>query len=312
MKKKRVLLSCLLYPVAVSRYLAWGFEAAGCEVITAGLSTGRFIPWGGQQGMNLPEEYVWTPDIPLDMRQQPTVKDVLAQPVAHDIDLVVSCDPHFVLQGESPVPLVCFAVDNHVRDYDARSYDLIFGAHSWARRSKESIFRWLPCAYAPRWHSDLGIERDVEVGFVGVLYDNRMKAAYTLLQNGISMILAMGPAYDESNQLYNRCQSALCISFCGDLACRVFENMAQGCLVLMEKNIIDAGLMELVDGEHYLGFSNDRELLDVVQKARSEAERERIVKAAKKWVRPHTWEARANMILREVFGTGWKGEPDAA
>lgn len=297
---KRVLVTAIHFGVSIARYLSWGFEAAGCEVVTAGPPMGRFIPWGGAQGLTLPDDQVWTPDIPLDPQCSHPVADVLLHPLAQEIDLIVSCDAHFALQGESPVPLVCYAVDNHVRDYSMRSYDLIFGAHSWAHRRSEAIFRWLPCAYDPRWHNDMGIERDVEVGMVAVLYESRMRAAHTLLQNGISMILAMGPVYEESNRLYNRCQSALVVSACGDLACRVFENMAQGCLVLMEKNIIDAGLMGLADGEHYLGFGNDSELISVVQRARSEAERARIVKAAKDWVRPHTWQSRATAILKEV------------
>ena len=295
---KRVLLTFIMYPVSCARYLAWGFQAAGCEVVTAGPTTGNFIPWG-KNGLWLDHKWDWRPDVPLDHRMPHEIGDVLA--VTGPVNLVVQTDAHFALMGDAPVPNVCFAVDNHVRDYTLRRWDLIFGAHSWAKRSDEAHFRWLPCAYDPRWHRELGRERTVDAAFVGVFYDRRWQVVNKLFENGVSLALAQGKVYDESNEVYNAARVALCPSFSGDLACRVFEGMAAGCAVVADR-CADMDRIGMVEGEHYLAFSWDEpdSLVEAVSLACEPERWRRVTAAAKAWVAGHIWAARAEAILREV------------
>ncbi len=294
---RRVLISAVCWPVSCARYLAWGFEAAGHQVVVAGSPMGNFIPWG--RGLHLDHRWTWKPDVVLDHRMKHTIYEVLA--VCGPVDLVVQADAHFTLHGPSPVPNVCFAVDNHVRDYDEREWDMIFGAHSWGRRSGEANFRWLPCAYDPQWHRDLGLVRTVDAAFVGVFYDRRRDCVAKLFDNAVSLATAQGKVYSESNEVYNAARVALCPSFSGDLACRVFEGMAAGCVVVADR-CADMDRIGMVEGEHYLAFDwGDAEsIVDAVALACEPNRWRRITAQAKAWVAGHTWASRAEAVLREV------------
>lgn len=296
----RVALSAICFPCSIARYLMWGFQQAGHEVITAGPATGQYIPWSN--GLYLDCE-PWMPDIELQPQQAHSIKDVLAK--TGPVDLIVQCDAHFFLFGDSPVPNVCYAVDNHVREYNQREFDIFFGAHSWGFGMDKPNAVWLPCAYDPRWHYMIGGNsaywaRDVDVCMIGSLYQPRMAAINTLLFSGFSMTIGCGQVYDKCNAMYNAAKMALCTSVKGDLACRVFENMAQGCVVLSDP-LQDTEKMGLVDGVHYMVYKDEKTLIEAAGKVRDDERlRMQIVDNAAKWVKGQTWEARARKIMATV------------
>jgi hypothetical protein len=248
------------------------------------------------------EEHIWYPDLVLQPQDKYEITDVTKK-LGKDFDLVVQTDPEYALYGDYKSPVVCFAVDCHVRDYRQREWDLIFGAHSWAFRSDEKHFRWLPCAYDPTWHFDMGHERYTDVAFVGVMegecYRGRPEGISALLSNGLSVTCAIGKVYEEYNALYNGAKMALCSSARADLGCRVFENMAQGCLVLTDR-VGDLGRVGFVENEHYLGYNGVAELVAQAKRGIIGELRERIVRQAKEAVIDCTWKRRAETILREV------------
>jgi hypothetical protein len=304
---RKVLLVTVAFPVAISRFLYWGLQAAGAEVTVVGPCTGTFLPWHG--GIHVAREYVWTPDLMLpgntELQQKPlTIAEVCENLGRSDFDLVIQTDTEYQLAGPTPCKVVCFAVDNHVRDYKQREWDLIFGGHSWGYRSQEPIFRWTPCAYDPQWHFDKGLERPIDVAIVGVLmpngetYKNRMEGVSALISNGISVVASTGKVYYDYNNIYGVAKIALCASSRGDLACRIFENMAQGCLILTDR-VADLHKLGFVEDVHYLGWSSYPELVVQAKKGLNTELRERIVAAAKEKVYPHQWKARAEYILKE-------------
>jgi hypothetical protein len=302
-----VLLTSLCFPVSIARYLAWGFQAAGCDVTVVGPASGAFIPWHG--GFYLPQEYVWTPDLRVPFTERSatepmTITQACEQLGRSDFDLVVQTDSDFALAGDAPsgCKVVCYGVDNHVRTYDQRPWDIFFGAHSWAFRSNEPNFRWLPCAYDPKWHFDKGGERPIDVAIVGVLtgdcYKMRMEGVGALVSNGLSVTAAVGKAYREYSDTYNVAKMAFCASANHDLACRVFEGMAMGNLILTDR-VIDLQRIGFVEGEHYLGYSSLEELVEQARRGMDTELRGRIVTAAKEAVAGHTWQNRAEAILGE-------------
>ncbi len=297
---RRILLVCVSYPVSISRYLLWGFREAGCEVTVVGPGTGAWIPW--HDGMTMKNEHIWYPDLLLQQQDRLEITDVTKR-LGKDFDLVVQTDPEYALYGEYKSPVVCVAIDNHVRMYDHRKWDRIFGAHSFAFRHDEPNFRWLPCAYDPFWHNDLGRERNTDVAFVGVMqgrcYAKRSEGVSALISNGFSVMCAIGKVYEEYRSLYNGARMAFCTSANADLGCRVFEGMAMGCLVLTER-VVDLTKIGFVEGEHYLGYDSMQELVEQVKRGMDEDVRKKIVRQSKEAVAEHTWANRARAILHEV------------
>lgn len=294
----RVLMVASHFGVSIARYLADGFEQAGCEVITAGPAFGRYIPWNG--GMELAEEFVWTPTYSLDRDQEHSIADVLS--LTGRVDLIVHGDCMFHLVGDNPVPNVVYCADNHVREYREREYDLIFAAHSWGHRHEDKNFRWLPCAYDLHEHYEWQADWDgrvIDAGFVGVVYPNRQVALDSLRGWGLSVMSATGKAYHESNDLYNVCKMGLCLSYNGDVPARVFENMAEGCIVLADTQA-DLPKLGLENGKQLLTFNSAETLRAAVDVALS-SEGQAIAEAGKAWVEGQTWRSRAQEIIRTVF-----------
>lgn len=296
--------------MTIARYLHDGLVKAGADVTVVGPYTHRHIPWHG--GMELAEKYVWKPDLALPMgaklaTEPLTIASVCEKLGRSDFDVVIQTDPEYALIGDAPsgCPVTCFAVDNHVRDYRQRPWDYIFGAHSWGYRHNEEAFRWLPCAYDPDWHFDKGLARPVDVAIVGVLapngdtYKTRMDGINALVSNGFSVVMATGKVYDEYNNIYNTAKMAYCASANGDLACRVFENMAQGCLVLTDR-VGDLTRLGFVEDMDYLGYSNMAELVVQAERGMDKDLRAEIVERARAMVEVHTWQNRAETLLQEV------------
>ena len=63
-RKPRVLFHSLWYPMAIAQYFRRALELReDIDLKTVGITTGNWIPWKG--GMNVPQKYAYTPDIPL-------------------------------------------------------------------------------------------------------------------------------------------------------------------------------------------------------------------------------------------------------
>lgn len=294
----------LCFPVAVPRFLMWGLQKAGCDVTVIAPGTGSFLPWRG--GMHVDEKYIWYPDYVLPyskevMTNQISLKEVLDQ-VDKEFDLIIMTDPEYCLTGDASCPIVCFCVDNHVKKYDQREWDLLFGAHSQGFRSQDSNFRWLPCAYDPQLHFDMGLNRPLDVTMLGVMdgpvYQRRVEGMSNLMTSGFAITMGVGKVYEEYNLLYNLSKMSYVASSNKDLACRVFENMNMGCLVLADR-VPDLEKIGFVDGVHYLGYDTMPELVEQARRGLDKDFREEMVKNAKEAVKEHTWEARGRQILKE-------------
>lgn len=297
----RILLSCIHYPVAAGRFMFWALRGLGHEVLTVGPAVGPYLPWAGERNL---EPYEWKPDVAVSydgsgaMR---TTTDWAIQKLEVKPDLIIQMDANFIMQGKPPCPNVLYAIDNHVGAYGAyETFDRIFIAHSWGAMHYLPQSEWLPCAYDEKQHYDKGLARPGEVVIVGANYGPRFELVEFLRGRGVDVLATTGPIYEEYNALYNMAKIALVKSVKGDLAMRVFENMAQGCLVVADRapDIAKAGF---VDGVHYLGYDSPAECHAAISWARHNwGAAQAIIANAKQAVKPHTWEARARRILEAV------------
>jgi spore maturation protein CgeB len=101
----------------------------------------------------------------------------------------------------------------------------------------------------------------------------------------------------EYNCAYNSTRIALCLSLCGDLPMRVFENAAQGAMVFCDEQM-DLPKLGLQEGWDYVGFRKQSEAIEKFQKLMQEPERVKFISArGKASLAPHTYAARAKELL---------------
>ena len=300
----KVLLSCRHYPVAAGRYVYWALRRMGHEVVTVGPAEGAFLPWAN--GTNL-EPYEWKPDIPLSpapfgSQVFAPLSDALNR-LATPPDLIIQMDAHFVMGGKAPCPNVLWMIDNHLTPYgEYEQFDRIFIAHSWGYGKDESHAEWLPCAHDPQHHFviDENAPRPFDVAVVGVMYPQRQQMIEALRAAGLKVFAAQGAIYEQYNRIYNAAKVALVVSSKRDVAMRVFENMAQGCLVVAD----EAADMERCGfryGEDYVSYANVSECVSGIKAAlANDRARNEIIRNARAAVAPHSWENRVKHILEAV------------
>ena len=291
----KILIVCIHYPVASGRYIARAFKRLGHDVRTIGPTTGAEI-WD----IKVDERWAWRPDCNVAEDSTSTLLELL-RAMEWTPDLVISADCEWTLQGDAPCPHVVWGVDNHVRDYRLREWDAMFLAHSSGARMGEPNVHWLPCAFDPEAHSDLGLVRDIDVVMIsGAPNPERVTIMQAMERAGVKAFAATGLLWEDYNTVYNRAKIALVKSINGDVAQRVFENMSQGCCVLMDvcPDLPKLGFYEWV---HYVPFDSVDEAVRVAKSLLRSNEWRRIAAKGAVQVLSHTWDNRARHLLATVF-----------
>lgn len=241
-----ILVICNHYAVASGRYIADAFRRLGHEVKHIGQPMGREI-WG----LTLPPGSEWTPDN----------ETFLITQWRPDLIIVTDTDRTCLNQGVSAselsgAPLVCWTVDNHVRDVRTNGINHYFLAHR-----NVSVMDWiydvqlksgagglygvvkgtdmthLPCAYDPTQHTPSPIpyaERAYDVAILGYMYPQRLAAVKALQAAGLKVIWGCGLVGEAYRDAHHNSRIALSLSFNGDVGCRVFETAAMGCVVMSD------------------------------------------------------------------------------
>lgn len=296
--KKRVLVAAIHYPIASGRYIARALRRLGHDVRTVGPATGRSV-WG----MELPEGTEWVPDYEwsgyLELREWTP-------------DLIITADSAFSVQGPKGTPHVVYGVDNHVRDYRHAEFDHLFLAHSNGHRIGEPNVTHLPCAYDPEMHVKLTDwdRRPQHAAMIGVMYEDRARIVNGMGEAGLRVLAGTGAILDAYTHYYNQALISVCKSIKDDLAQRVFETAAMGCLILSD-TVPDMARLGLEEGVHYVGYNTPDEAVERALEIVHEWEPARVpamIDASRAWVKPHTWDARVQTILDMVFGEGTSDE----
>lgn len=304
MDKIKVLLSYIVYPLTMATYFKKALQhRSDVDLKVVGPFTGSWIPWMG--GMNLPAKYSISPDIPLPYA--PSIGEynydiVKAQLGDWVPDLVIQVDAglHFKYRPSDGM-VVTVGTDPHVLNdwYDEpRKYSDKFFNMQRVYSKKNDIY--LPYAYSAYdffpWDEDE--KRDTDAVLIGMPYENRVQWVQQLRERGVSVIFENGPVFDEARQLYNRGRIGLNWSSLDDLNCRVFELAAMKLAPVMNL-VSDIGLF-FEQGTEYLGFKSMHEAVENVLWLKShDRERNDLAERAYKKVKPHTYDARVNQILKE-------------
>lgn len=281
------------YAVASGRYAMAAFRALGHKVCTVGPEHGRNI-WG----LQVANAYTWEPSRP-------------GAGWVPDFVLLMDSDPDLLDTAGKlfDCPVYVWGVDNHVRDYRRGYIKHYFLAHRGV-----SVMPWavnvhgvcdmthLPCAYGEGLHTPSRIpylEREYDVCMIGVMYPQRWEMIHRLRNAGVKVLAGTGLVYGDYVAAYHNSRIALNLSIAGDVAQRVFETAAMGNVVVSDK-CADFALLK-PDG--FWLIDDPATIEEEVKVILSDpAKAQEMIERSLAWVKPHTWDARAQVII------DWHGE----
>lgn len=291
----------IFYPLFMGRYMLEALlRRKDVEVWTAGPFTGRWIPWQG--GMNLPQRYVYTPNLALPAGTPSTLAWNQVEAAAPwEPDLWINVSSTLQTIGRPNAKYAVIAADPHVLRYDdeRRKANFFFNMQK-PYMSPGDI--WLPYGYDPIWHAQTTVpmaERNIDCTLIGLPYANRTKLVDALKGRGRTVIYSIGDCYEDARAIYHRSVVGLNWSSLLDTTARCFEIMAYGIVPVLNR-VPD--LMELFrDGHDFLGFDTLEEALERVRLVMSDPDlAASIGENARRAVEPHSWDARMNQVLEEA------------
>lgn len=283
----RILLLAMHYPVASGRYVAEALRRLGHDVCTDGPP-----PVPGAWCDDLGEQYTWnrTP-----------------MPDGWIPELVLIMDSGIALEGKvADCPHAVYGVDNHVRDY--RQFDGIadhfFLAHGRGYKMGDTNVTWLPCGYDPVTFTPGPAldKRPNDAALIGVVYGPRAELLYLL--NGYKVLYGTGLVYEQYAAAYQSAKVSLVRSVMDDVAQRVWETAAMGCVVVKDANSDDEAL-GLVHHENCLIYNTPVEARAWVQYVLENPKAaQKIAKAGQGWAQAGSWDARAQEIVEWAQAAG--------
>jgi hypothetical protein len=234
-------------------------------------------------GLTLPPWTEWTPEPPPDF--------------VTDLVIVMDSDPA-ILDGSKQytgrAPVVVWGVDDHCRDYRRQWFNHYYLAHL-----HPSIMPWLPdmthvpCGYDPVLFTPSPIpfaERRYDVAILGVMYPDRLRAVDELRGSGLKVIAGCGLVGESYVQAHHDSRVALCLPATNDVAMRVMECAAMGCMVMTPwlpdfQKLRPRGLYLVRAGVP---------LADQVRDAMTQAEH---IPEAQAWAANYSWDKLALQVL---------------
>lgn len=299
MSKAKVVLSGIFYPMAILRY----FEAAlkrrdDIELTTAGVYTGRTIPWKG--GMVLSKRYAKAPDVVLPAACKKGVPLAMARAkLDFRPDLWIQIDAGMWLEGKIPrVQNVVVGTDPHVLDYERqrKTADKFFCMQK-CYSQKGDVY--LPYAYDPVWHKPETHMKRFDACLLGLHYKQRDQWVRELRKLDIKVIYELGPVFEEARSLYGQAKVGLNWSSRDDLVARVFEVMAMG-LPLVTNKVPDLKDF-FTPGSEFAMFHDLQGAVNwVVDLANNQHMAGEMARRGLEAVKPHTYDARVQQILEEA------------
>ncbi len=166
--------------------------------------------------------------------------------------------PLFLGLESLEIPLVWYAIDNHVHDYwhpfYAALFDLIFVAQrdfveSYRRDPERQHVEWLPLYCSPKFDRVQDLSRVHELSFVGSMDPDHSPERVELLKR-VAERLPINLHTGSYIKPFNRSRIVLNQCFRNDVNFRTFQAMACGALLLMER--VGTGLEDLFEDRRHL------------------------------------------------------------
>lgn len=284
----------------MGRYIHWGLEQAGHEVISIGPWSRGSIPWEGVT--EYPKKYwfpptVESPDVPIiEMKNVfETLRLAKIKP-----DLLIQAADTYYISGKAPVPNIVIGTDPHVVNYDLQKEhaDKYFSMQDHYRKPDDG---WMPYGYDPEIYKYLPtVKQKYDVVLCGLQYDHRKRVLDGVAAKGWRVFAGIGYIYDEYVKLYNSAPIAFNWSSKMDLPARFWEGLAM-CRCVVTNHVPDLRKFDFIDGEDYVGFNSEDEAIAKIDTLlNNPKEMKRIAENGYKKVQPHTFKARVEKMLEEI------------
>jgi len=161
---------------------------------------------------------------------------------------------------------------------------------------------WLPHACDSELHRDAGIERKLDIAFVGNDGGNPRKFILQELRERYPNSSIDTAPYSDISRIYSGARIGFNYSIGSDINMRTFESMAGGAMLLT--NRIDGnGFQKLFkDRTHLVAYRDPREIFELIgHYLRRDNERSAIAEAGKRLVLlEHTYDKRAATVLETI------------
>ena len=180
---------------------------------------------------------------------------------------------------QAPVPTVCFQIDTYTYTHRRICWSMLFDYAALFHPGFEDRFRraghprplTLLHAIDPESFQGPEHERVFDIGWVGrtdgPYYKTRRKVLPLLAQRFLMNDWQRRYSYEEMVEVYKRSKIVVNISrddYPQDLNLRCLEAMAAGAL-LITKLPTELSRVGFQEGEHFIGYTNEQELLDLVR-----------------------------------------------
>lgn len=281
----KLLLAATHHPVSSPRFMADAFKRIGVDVRHIG---------GPVEHEHVPERYWWQPDAYYETAFWPdwTPDLVLYMDTAHKPWVSSYPDvPHAVY-------CTCNNVCNMTMDTMQHYFVAAHDGPVWPVQGDNMT--WLPNAYDPTLHTSSPIpykEREYDVCCVGAIYPERRAILDAMQAAGLKVFVHDKLYFDEYVAAYHNSRIGLCYSPQSSAMFRIFETAAMGCVVL--SNVIKD--YEYLHPKGVAHFTDSIPKTDPITRAKVFIDHpylgEYFIKEALEWVKPHTWDNRAQQIV---------------
>ena len=298
MRKIRVVVSGLLFPVTMLHYFWRAFERReDIDLKVVGPFFGDWIPWKG--GLRLPTRYVKYPTIPLPQEyagSQGLNPSFIEAQLPWKPDLWLQVDAGWWLKKPDAGVVAHVATDPHVLNYDRQrnECDVFFNMQTPYMKNGD---KYLPYAFDPEIHYPILTDKIYDATLLGLQYENRNQLVGRLRQRGLNVLYETGVVYDEYRVAYNQARGALSWSSLLDTPTRVYEAMAIATPLVCNRTPDLSNFF--VERDHYLGFDSVDEAEQQVMYLLNDPEfaAEMSDNAYRKVIAGHSWDKRVEQIL---------------
>lgn len=301
MKKLRIALSSLFYPVFMGRFFWDALERRDdVELYTIGPYFGTYIPWGG--GMHINAKYVKTPTIPLpqEVASRPIPYEMVADRLPKDLDafLMIDAGWHFMTRPHAK-KVALIETDPHVLK-NLYVKPKVFSDYVFCMQTPYMEDGEIFLPYACDHHIFYPEKREMQhdACLIGLHYAQRDQLVASIRKLGLDVYYDLGIVFDAYREKYNSSKLCLNWSSLDDLPSRVWEGFGM-CRPVISNRITDLSKL-FVEDTDYLGFSSIPEALAKVTWAIQNPDKaDAMAKSAyEKVIAHHTWDIRVEQMLK--------------
>lgn len=205
--------------------------------------------------------------------------EVSEVPEGYELYFIIDSGPLYDIPKWKSGPSIYYSIDVHL-DFDSRfkmaktasvpvMAQFSCGAQRATNEGLETL--WLPLGCDPWIHQDYQIERDLDIAFVGHLYDDdnwRKTLKDRILARGYdeNKIFIGSASKEEMGKIYSRAKIVLNASVRNnkqDINMRFFEGMSCGAYMLTQK-LDNNDADKIIDPKLYSTFSTDDEMFEKI------------------------------------------------